>query len=248
MNELTEILNDTDEGETVDAPQDQADTPTNDAKGEKQSATPAPDSDEQGKQEDSQIDYKALQEKLSELERKATGLTHALTDERQKRQFLEQRLQQPQQPNTEDNLPDPLEDPKAYRDAIRQELNGTMSREMQQMKLEISRNIAMSAHPDDYQEMEQHFAEIARTDPRLVHEMLRHPNPAEFAYTVAKQDRSRPTPEQQRQQESQRIAEEVEKRVREILGQSGQSAASDMRGVSSRDTVSEESPFEILGR
>jgi hypothetical protein len=123
----------------------------------------------------------------------------ALQDERSKRQQLEaelaqlrQQYAQPQpqaQQAQEQGPPDRWEDPDGYdqwligqaAQAARAEAHETYQRQ----RIEASAIEAMQRIPD-YQEKIQVFEQMAAANPALMQEMIRQPNPAEYAYNMAK--------------------------------------------------------------
>lgn len=109
-----------------------------------------------------------------------TGQTvplQALQDERRKRQELEQKLAQQQQPEK----PGFWEKPEEYLETVRNEarLEGIRS------KLDITEDFARSKYKD-YDEQLVVFQGLVQQNPNLFHQMLQARNPAEFAYSVAK--------------------------------------------------------------
>ena len=193
--------------------------------------------------EPQQPDISALQQQLDELRKEASGLKYALTDERQKRQLMEQRLGRREE---EPSIPDPLDDPKGYRDALEKRQDERLQARLLEERLNMSRAFAASQHAD-YQEMEQRFAEMAQRDPRLIEAVRNHPNPAEYAYQVAHQSASAKTPKELQLEEEKRINEQVEKRIREFLGNNIPSAVSDLRATTPTE-VGDESLYDIMQR
>lgn len=141
--------------------------------GEKDSAAPPADAKPEAKPEE-------------------TWTKQAVLDERRKRQELEKRLQefearlQPQQ--------QPQPQPQAKPDwwASPEQAAATLQQQMEMQVFEtrvaLSEQIVKQRHAD-YDEVSNLFAERARQDPRLIHELMRHPVPAEFAYQVGQQIR-----------------------------------------------------------
>jgi hypothetical protein len=122
----------------------------------------------------------------------------ALQDERSKRQQLEAELAQLRQQYTqppapqqqaEQGPPDRWEDPEGYdRWLIGQATQAATSaagEAFQRQRIEASALEAMQRIPD-YQEKIQVFEQMAAANPALMQEMIRQPNPAEYAYNMAK--------------------------------------------------------------
>lgn len=120
----------------------------------------------------------------------------ALKDERRKRQALEDEVRQmreqftrmqpvqPQQPP-----PDFWDDPTAFmshmRKEMRVELLQSLREEQQTEKINASEQAAIAKYPD-YPDAFNAFQQAVQLNPRLAEEMVRAPDPAEFAYSKGK--------------------------------------------------------------
>jgi hypothetical protein len=125
----------------------------------------------------------------------------ALKDERAKRQAYEAELaelraqlaqlqQQPApQAQQEQGPPDRWEDPEGYdRWLVAQATNQATEAAREALvvdRIRLSAEQAKAQHPD-YLEKKSVFEQMARHNPMLIEEMKRHPNPAQYAYDVAK--------------------------------------------------------------
>lgn len=126
----------------------------------------------------------------------------ALLGERRRRQEaearareLEQMLQSYQQPKqqAENDAPDIFEDPAGYTAWLReqtkqellQELRGQRQQTSFEARLEVSEMLAREKHPD-FEEKLAVFEDLVRQNPALAVELRNHRNPAEYAYTTAK--------------------------------------------------------------
>jgi hypothetical protein len=106
----------------------------------------------------------------------------ALEDERRKRQEYERRLQQyerQQQPKQE--KPGFWEQPEQYLETVRNEARMEAIRG----KLDITEDLARSKY-QDYDDQLAVFGTLIQQNPNLLQQMLQARNPAEFAYSVAK--------------------------------------------------------------
>lgn len=126
-----------------------------------------------------------------------------LIEERRKRQEAEQRANQlaqqlqqfqaQQQPAQEPYFPSVYEDEAGFATALqqqavqlaRQQFMPEVQQQVQQVKIEIAREMMAGAHPD-FAETEAQFFEMARENPVLFQEMQRAPNPVRYAYDYAK--------------------------------------------------------------
>lgn len=122
----------------------------------------------------------------------------ALQDERSKRQQLEAELaqiraqiaQQSQPaPQQEQGPPDRWEDPEGYDQWLinraTQAATSAAGEAFQRQRIEASALEAMQRIPD-YQEKIAVFEQMAAANPALMQEMVKAPNPAEYAYNMAK--------------------------------------------------------------
>lgn len=126
-----------------------------------------------------------------------------LIEERRKRQEAEQRaqalaqqLQQfqvQQQPAQEPYFPSVYEDEAGFANALqqqavqlaRQQFMPEVQQQVQQVRIEIAREMMSAAHPD-FAETEAQFFEMVRENPVLFQEMQRSANPVRYAYDYAK--------------------------------------------------------------
>lgn len=125
----------------------------------------------------------------------------ALKDERAKRQALEQQLaqmqqylaqmQQPQpQQQQETTPPDRWEDPEGYdRWLMAQVTQAAEQRAIEAFNYQRIATAAAQFRADkpDYEQAIHAFGQMANQNPGLLAQMQQSPNPAEFAYTTAKQ-------------------------------------------------------------
>jgi hypothetical protein len=126
-----------------------------------------------------------------------------LIEERRKRQEAEQRVQAlaqqlqqfqaQQQPAQEPYFPSIYEDEPGYTAALQQQaallaqqqMMPQVQQQVQQVRLEIAREMMGAAHPD-FAETEAAFFQMAEQNPVLRQEMLRQSNPVRWAYDYAK--------------------------------------------------------------
>lgn len=126
-----------------------------------------------------------------------------LIEERRKRQIAEQQLQEAnarlqqfqatQQPVQEPYFPSVYEDETGFANGLtqqavqlaRQQMMPEVQQQVQQVKIEIAREMMAGAHPD-FAETEAQFFEMARENPVLFQEMQRSANPVRYAYDYAK--------------------------------------------------------------
>jgi hypothetical protein len=141
-------------------------------KGEAQSAPPAPQ-DEPGN-----IPIAALKDERSkrqELERKLAE--------------LEQRLSQPAPQPAQEGPPDRWEDPEGYDRWLIAQATSQASQAADQrfvvQRIQTSAEEAKAKYPD-YLDKKSVFEQMAQVNPMLLEEMVRHPNPAQYAYDVAR--------------------------------------------------------------
>ena len=113
----------------------------------------------------------------------------AAADERRKRQALEQQLAQMRQQQQPTAQPQPGEQPKTFWD----DPEGNLKRAQEAMRqegLSIRMNtteiLARNRYPD-FQEKVDKFSELVQTTPGLAQQWVAAPDPADFAYRVAKQ-------------------------------------------------------------
>jgi len=115
-------------------------------------------------------------------------------DERQKRQEAEQRiaLLERQLEHTmrqpEPEIPDAYEDPEGYTEHVAGTLEQRFANELYETRKTLSEEVARSRH-EDYDEVVSTFVQLANSDPtgNLISQLHSHPNPAGFAYNLAKQ-------------------------------------------------------------
>lgn len=125
----------------------------------------------------------APQQEMTEKER---AFLKAMHEERQKRQELERRLQAIEAAKAQAGAP--AEAPKTFWDdpegalARHQE---SIRREALNARLQVSETLARKAHAD-FDEKVDTFGQLIQTTPGLRERWLASPDPAEFAYTVAK--------------------------------------------------------------
>lgn len=119
----------------------------------------------------------------------------ALQDERRKRQELERQLQEisqrlTQQPVQPQPIPDQWDDPEGFarhlaREAAAQAREEALA-ELRRERVIHSAEAAKQRHPD-YIEKVDTFNELAAQNPALIATMMQQPDPAEYAYNIAKQ-------------------------------------------------------------
>lgn len=126
-----------------------------------------------------------------------------LIEERRKRQEAEQRANQlaqqlqqfqaQQQPAQEPYFPSVYEDEAGFAAGLsaqavqlaRQQMMPEVQQQVQQVRIEIAREMMGAAHPD-FAEAEASFFEMAQGNPALFQQMQAAPNPVRFAYDYAK--------------------------------------------------------------
>jgi len=125
-----------------------------------------------------------------------------LIEERRKRQEAEQRANQlaqqlqqfqVQQPAQEPYFPSVYDDEAGFANALqqqavqlaRQQFMPEVQQQVQQVRIEIAREMMSAAHPD-FAETEAQFFEMVRENPVLFQEMQRSANPVRYAYDYAK--------------------------------------------------------------
>jgi hypothetical protein len=107
-----------------------------------------------------------------------------LLDERRKRQDLERKLQELEQRIQEKRLEAEKKDFwEAPEDHLR-EMESRLEQRLVAERLNLSEAFAREKYAD-YDEKFNHFRDLAKESPALVHEMLRADNPAEFVYKTA---------------------------------------------------------------
>lgn len=124
----------------------------------------------------------------------------ALQDERRKRQTLEaeladlnQRFMQVQQPpaaQQPQQIPDQWEDPDGHTRYLAEQAAQVAEerafQRMQQHRVMVSAEAAKTKHPD-YLDRIAVFEQLSAQNPALSQQMLNHPDPAEYAYSIAQQ-------------------------------------------------------------
>ena len=110
----------------------------------------------------------------------------AMLDERRKRQEAEDKLAKFEEEQPNEQIPDPVEDPEGYKTFM----SDKQAQESLKTKINLSRSILMSmeGYKDDYQDKENHFIEMCKTNPTLAAQMNASDNPAKFAYDSATED------------------------------------------------------------
>lgn len=168
------------------------------------------------------------------------GLRHALRAERRKRQEAEQKAKQQQE----------AFDPSVfYQDPAH--IQSFVERRLAEQAINISREIARGQF-EDYEEMEELFAEEAERNPALIHELRNHPAPALFAYQTAKHLKT--VREAQDGSLEARLRAEIEAKVRaELEAQQKPTAQvppdlAGARSVPGNDAPPDESIDSILSR
>ena len=116
----------------------------------------------------------------------------AVLDERRKRQELEKKLKdfearfaappQPAKQPEPEAQPDWWGSPEQAAQALQQQ----MELKVFETRVAMSERLVKQEHAD-YDEVSSLFAERAKQDPRLIDELMKHPFPAEFAYSVGQQ-------------------------------------------------------------
>jgi hypothetical protein len=127
-----------------------------------------------------------------ELTAKEKAFLAQATDERRKRQELEQRLSAMEKLQPKPEQKPFWEDPEAALKQREESTQETLRKHEEQMR-QIALNtrwstaevIARSKHAD-YDEKIAVFGEIVQKNPHLVQEWLSQPDPAEYAYTIGK--------------------------------------------------------------
>ena len=109
---------------------------------------------------------------------KEAGLMAALMAEREKRQNLQRQLESQQQEKPKFDWDDPDKTMAAFEQKMEQRL--------QAQKLDLSEAYCSARH-DDYGDKKEVFMRMAQENPALIAEMVRHPDPAEYAYNLASQ-------------------------------------------------------------
>lgn len=124
----------------------------------------------------------------------------ALLGERRRRQELEQRLAelearyaqpvaQPQVPQQQEGPPDRWEDPEGYDrymiEQVKAEARAEAMQVFQYQRIEQSAAAARQALPD-YDDKIAEFGKMVQTNPALLEQLHKAPNPAEYAYNTAK--------------------------------------------------------------
>ena len=155
--------------------------------------------------------------------------------------------------------PEPVDfyqDPEGRVQQVQQDVQADFTRKL----INMSEYRAQQAH-EDFNEMSEAFMNLANEDPRLWHQMGEHPDPAEFAYQVAKQHtkmqqigdidtfEQRVRAEEQKRHEAQ--LDEMKKRIEQLeaLGNTPASL-SDKRasGVNQTSDDTDDTLDTILGR
>lgn len=145
-----------------------------------------PETEEEGKGESKADAEDEQEEPAPPADENRTVPIAALTDERRKRQAIEEELKQlrAQYAPPEPQAPDPVEDPEAYKAYVRQQAEA----EMVVGRIEQSRQRMLETAPD-YEEMEKTFLYLNSLDPELAKQMNASHDPAKFAYETALQYR-----------------------------------------------------------
>lgn len=168
------------------------------------------------------------------------GLRAALKAERRKRQEAEQQARS----KAEAFDPNVFYQDPAY-------IQSFVEQRMSAQAINISREFAKQQF-EDYEEMEELFAEEAERNPALIHELRNHPAPALFAYQTAKQLKT--VREAQDGSLEARIRAEVEAKVRAEYEAKQKPAAqvppdlAGARSVPGNDAPPDESIDSILSR
>lgn len=162
-------------GEEVEA--EQAETEPNEPEDEDESKGEQDESEDQTEDED---------ETATPAEENRTVPIAALTDERRKRQAIEEELRQIRQQYAppEPEAPDPVEDPDGYKAYVKNQAEA----EMILGRIEQSRQRMLESTPD-YEEMERTFLYLNTLNPELAKQMNASHDPAKFAYETAVQYR-----------------------------------------------------------
>jgi len=128
----------------------------------------------------------AVQQEMSDKEK---AFLRAMQEERQKRQELERRLQAIEAARTQQTAPpQPAEAPKTFWDDPEGFLarhNEQVKRESINTRLQISETLARKTH-NDFDAKVEVFGQLIQTTPGLRERWLASSDPAEFAYTVAR--------------------------------------------------------------
>lgn len=109
---------------------------------------------------------------------KEAGLMAALMAEREKRQNLQRQMEQQQQEKAKFDWDKPEETIASLEQRFEQKL--------QTQKLDLSEAYCASRH-EDYGEKKDVFMRMAQENPALIAEMVKQPDPAEYAYNLASQ-------------------------------------------------------------
>lgn len=173
-------LDDALRNELSKVPDEVEDTPEVDEAEDETEAEDTGDADEpEGEAEDS------TPESTKDEEKEQPWHIAAVMDEREKRQKYEARVKELEEKIKELTAPKEkevsvFEDEQAYTKSV-------MSKAEQaamQVRFDLSRDFMADLKPD-YQEREEAFLELAKSDPTLVAQLQKHPNPAKFAYETA---------------------------------------------------------------
>ena len=240
MSDLEQMLNDpaeTEQEQEQEAQQDEAKAEAESTGEQDDGATPAPE------QEQAQTpSLEALQAQLDDMRKEASGLKYALTDERQKRQIMEQRLGQ--QPQEQKHI-DPLEDPDGYR----QEILGQVQSAVLNERINMSRSFAQARY-EDYPQMEQRFADLANQHPQLIAELRQQQNPAEYAYQTAKKSLASNSADDVYAAKLAEAEKRLEEKYKDMLARVLPPGTSELRATSAPDenSAEPESLDDILKR
>jgi len=180
---MTEEINDAfDSEESTEDSQEQGVNTEPPAAESKTEETKEENSDKEN--EDSQKESENSEEKSEvpkESKKDDTVPINALLAERRKRQELEQRIAEIEKQNIpQQEAPDPVKDPDGYKLFITQQVESDAITN----RINDSRTKMISEHVD-YEDKEIVYNVLRAKDPSLHEQLVKHPDPARFAYETA---------------------------------------------------------------
>lgn len=119
----------------------------------------------------------------SDTDKAFAALRREVRAERQKREELERRIQMV---NQQEQMIDPLSDPEGFQRSV----DAKIGQVALQTRLSFADQMAAEKYAD-YEELRDIFISHAENNPTLRQEMISAKNPAEFAYTWAKEHKAR---------------------------------------------------------
>jgi len=179
---LDEILSDVDASASHADQAPVAETPepvTADAEETTASAEESTESTGEENTAETAADTSPVSEEAQDDDSDLAAMRAELARVRQQKRDLQQQLEAGQQ-----EQPEPVDffqDPEGRVAQIQQDVQSDFTRKL----INMSEYRAKQVH-EDFDEMSSTFSELANQDPRLWGQMAEHPDPAEFAYQVAK--------------------------------------------------------------